>query len=127
MAYIKKIEMNKDALLLEQINRQLQHFVNDFIEKTDDDQPALDAVNEKLKLLSHSRDELVRQLSMNEQSVKEKIENIRNHMVNILDSAQLMPFETREKAGLFIESAKKTLKSVYSFLSKKQNKSGKND
>ncbi|MFG6495226.1 dynamin family protein [Fictibacillus sp. UD] len=119
MAYIKKIEMNKDALLLEQINRQLQHFVNDFIEKTDDDQPALDAVNEKLKLLSHNRDELVRQLSMNEQSVKEKIENIRNHMVNILDSAQLMPFETREKAGLFIESAKKDFK-VGLFFSKQK-------
>ncbi|KZE66012.1 hypothetical protein AWM68_06430 [Fictibacillus phosphorivorans] len=119
MAYIKKIEINKDALLLEQINTQLHHFVSDFIEKTEEDLPALVVVNQKLNLLSESREELVGQVSLKEQSVKEKIENIRNHMVNILDSAQLMPFETREKAGLYIESAKKDFK-VGLFFSKQK-------
>ncbi len=119
MAYIQKIEFNKDALLLEQINSQLQHFVQDFIEKTEEDQLTCNEVKEKLDSLSHKRDELLLQVSKKEQSVKEKEEAIRNHMVNILDSAQLMPFETREKAALFIESAKKDFK-VGLFFSKQK-------
>lgn len=119
MAYIKKIEINKDSLLLEQINSQLHHFVLDFVEKTEEDLPSLDEVDEKINLLSHTHDELVQQISTREQDVKEKEENIRNHMVTILDSAQLMPFETREKAGLFIESAKKDFK-VGLFFSKQK-------
>jgi small GTP-binding protein len=110
MAYIKRIEQNKDVLLLKQVNNQLQHFVDDFVERTEEGLVTIDVVSQRLASLSQEHEDISKQLSQEKQVIIEKEESVKDQLVNILESAQLMPYETREKAGSFIESAKKDFK-----------------
>lgn len=125
IAYIKKIEMNKDAMLLKQVNNQLQYFVKDFIEKNEEDKLSFDKVNQKINSLIDKKNELLLVTEKKEQAKKEREESIRSHFIKMIDSAQLMPYETREKAGLFIESAKKDFK-VGLFFSKHKTEQERN-
>ncbi|WP_137789557.1 dynamin family protein [Bacillus sp. E(2018)] len=118
-AYIKRIEQNKDALLLKQVNNQLQHFVDDFVERTEEDLVTIDVVSQRLSSLSQEHEDLSKRLSQEQQVIIKKEESVKDQLVNILESAQLMPYETREKAGSFIEAAKKDFK-VGLFFSKQK-------
>ncbi|MBH0160843.1 dynamin family protein [Fictibacillus sp. 26RED30] len=126
MAYIKRIEQNKDALLLKQVNNQLQHFVHDYVERTEEGIATIDVVSQRLASFSKEHEDLLKRLSQKEQVIIEKEESVKNQLVNILESAQLMPYETRESAGLFIESAKKDFK-VGIFFSKQKTEQERND
>jgi small GTP-binding protein len=119
VAYIKKIELNKDRLLLEETNRQLRYFVTEFIETNEKDKLDLQAIEEKLEHLYSEKKKLYAKKSETDQNKKEKEESIRSQFVKIIESAQLMPYETREKAGLFIEAAKRDFK-VGLFFSKQK-------
>ncbi|RZT22803.1 dynamin family protein [Fictibacillus sp. BK138] len=125
VAYIKKIEINKDHLLLEETNRQLRYFVTEFVEQNENNKLNLDAIDEKLALLYNEKEKHHSLISDTEQTNKEKEENIRDQFVKIIESAQLMPYETREKAGLFIEGAKKDFK-VGLFFSKQKTEHERN-
>jgi small GTP-binding protein len=125
VAYIKKIEINKDHLLLEETNRQLRYFVTEFVEQNENNILNLDAIDEKLALLYNEKEKHHSLISDTEQTNKEKEENIRDQFVKIIESAQLMPYETREKAGLFIEGAKKDFK-VGLFFSKQKTEHERN-
>jgi small GTP-binding protein len=110
IAYIKKIELNKDHLLIEKTNSQLKYLVSDFIEDTEKDKLNLQIIEEKLNHLNNEKKSLLLETEKIEQNKKSKEEEIRTHFTKIIDSAQLMPYDTREKAGLFIEAAKKDFK-----------------
>ncbi|MED1865689.1 dynamin family protein [Fictibacillus nanhaiensis] len=125
-AYIKRIEHNKDALLLKQVNNQLRHFVHEFVESTEEGLVTLDVVSQRLASLSQEQEDLSNLLSKKKQEIIEKEENVKEQLVNILDSAQLMPYETRERAGMFIESAKNDFK-VGIFFSKQKTEQERND
>lgn len=119
VAYIKKIELNKDHLLLQETNRQLRYFVTEFVEQNEKNKLNLEAIEEKLALLYNEKKNQQSLISDIEQNNKEKEETIRDQFVKIIESAQLMPYETREKAGLFIEAAKNDFK-VGLFFSKQK-------
>ncbi|ANC76993.1 hypothetical protein ABE65_009325 [Fictibacillus phosphorivorans] len=119
MAYIKRIEQNKDALLLKQVNNQLQHFVHDFVERKEEGLATIDVVSQSLASLSQELEDLTKKRSKIKQVINEKEESVKDQLVNILESAQLMPYETREKASSFIESAKTDFK-VGLFFSKQK-------
>ncbi|MET3728598.1 small GTP-binding protein [Fictibacillus halophilus] len=119
MAYLKRIEQNKDALLLKQVNNQLHHFVHDFVKRTEEGLVTIDIVSQRLASLSQEHEDLSKKLSQIKQDINEKEESVKEQLVNILESAQLMPYETREKASSFIESAKKDFK-VGVFFSKQK-------
>jgi small GTP-binding protein len=119
VAYIKKIELNKDQLLLEETNRQLRYFVTEFVDQNEKNKLNLEAIDEKLVLLYNEKKKQQSLISDIEQNKKKKEETIRDQFVKIIESAQLMPYETREKAGLFIEAAKKDFK-VGLFFSKQK-------
>jgi small GTP-binding protein len=119
VAYIKKIELNKDRLLVEETNRQLRYFVTEFIETNEKVKMDLQAIEEKLEHLYSEQKKLYSKKSESEQNKKEKEESIRSQFLKIIESAQLMPYETREKAGLFIEAAKKDFR-VGLFFSKQK-------
>lgn len=110
VAYIKKIELNKDQLLLEETNRQLRYFVTEFVDQNEKNKLNFEAIEEKLVLLYNEKKKQQSLISDIEQNKKKKEETIRDQFVKIIESAQLMPYETREKAGLFIEAAKKDFK-----------------
>jgi small GTP-binding protein len=119
VAYIKKIELNKDHLLIQETNRQLRYFVKEFVDQNEKNKLNLETIEEKLALLYNEKKKQQSLISDIDQNKKEKEENIRDQFVKIIESAQLMPYETREKAGLFIEAAKKDFK-VGLFFSKQK-------
>ncbi|MBY6035926.1 dynamin family protein [Fictibacillus nanhaiensis] len=110
IAYFKKIEMNKDQLLLDETNRQINHLVTEFIEKEEEDKNHHSNISTMLEDLVKEKQFLLSQINQAEITKKEREESLRSGFVKIVESAQLMPYETREKAGLFIESAKKDFK-----------------
>jgi small GTP-binding protein len=119
VAYIKKIEWNKDRLLVQETNRQLKNFVIEFIEQNEKNKLNLDAIEDKLELLYVQKKKQQTLRSEFEKEKKVKEETIRDQFVKIIESAQLMPYETREKAAMFIEAAKKDFK-VGLFFSKQK-------
>jgi GTPase Era involved in 16S rRNA processing len=125
-AYLKKIEMNKERLLVESTNRQLQHFVTEYMNKREIEIVDLESINNRLVEMNRDKSLLeTKTKEINERVVKRE-ESIKNGFLKIIDSAQLMPFETREKAALFIDSAKSGFK-VGLFFSKQKTELEKNN
>ncbi|MCM3719602.1 dynamin family protein [Fictibacillus phosphorivorans] len=110
VAYIKRIELNKDSLLLEETNRQLRYLVTEFVDENEKNKQKVDVVEGKLEQLYEEREKQQAFINETEQKIMDKEKNIRDQFAKIIESAQLMPYETREKAGLFIEAAKKDFK-----------------
>jgi predicted GTPase len=120
-AYLKKIEMNKDRLLVEGTGRQINDLVTQYIETEEENRVSLEIILQKLETLQAEKDKLLSNRIKQKEIIKEKEESIRNQFMKIVDSAQLMPYETREKAGLFIDSVKNDFKVGLFFSKQKTN------